>query len=331
MIQIVTVLDFFSVESWYVSVSYCGKKMKKIVITGGAGFIGAALANSLSKDSSNVVFAIDNLSTGNWDRVSSGVNKIDLDLTIAKDEDLSDVLDGADLVYHLSAVKLHNQNNSFDAIIQNNVYASQRVFEAAGVAKVKRVVFTSSLYAYGLPEIIPMKETSELNPITAYGASKVFGENLLKINSLKYGYSFGVARLFFIYGPNQFAEGGYKSVIISNFERIRKGIPATVTGDGEQILDYLYIEDCVEALKLLGNTDQSDTFNISSGEGQSILELTKVMLQVSHGDKFEFVESDWTKGTKRIGSNQKLREQLGWTPKVSILDGITRTWKSLGA
>ena len=305
--------------------------MKKIVITGGAGFIGAALANSLSMDSSNAVFAIDNLSTGSWDRVSSKVNKIDLDLTIAKDEELKKVFDGADVVYHLSAVKLHNQNNSFDSIIQNNVYASQRVFEAAGMAKVKRVIFTSSLYAYGLPEITPMKESSELIPITAYGASKVFGENLLKINSLKFGYSFGVARLFFIYGPNQFAEGGYKSVIISNFERIRRGISATITGDGKQILDYLYIDDCVEALKLLGEAHQSDTFNISSGEGQSILELTKVMLQVALGDKFEFVEPDWTKGTIRIGSNQKLREQLGWTPQVSILDGITQTWKSLGA
>ena len=305
--------------------------MKKIVITGGAGFIGAALANSLSMDSSNAVFAIDNLSTGNWDRVSSKVNKIDLDLTIAKDEELKKVFDGADVVYHLSAVKLHNQNNSFDSIIQNNVYASQRVFEVAGMTKVKRVIFTSSLYAYGLPGITPMKESSELIPITVYGASKVFGENLLKINSLKFGYSFGVARLFFIYGPNQFAEGGYKSVIISNFERIRRGISATITGDGKQILDYLYIDDCVEALKLLGETHQSDTFNISSGEGQSILELTKVMLQVALGDKFEFVEPDWTKGTIRIGSNQKLREQLGWTPQVSILDGITQTWKSLGA
>lgn len=305
--------------------------MKKIVITGGAGFIGAALANSLSKDLSNSVFAIDNLSTGKWDRLRSEVNKIDLDLVIAKDKDLNKVFDGADILYHLSAVKLHNQNNSFDSIIQNNVYASQRVFEAAGIAKIKRVIFTSSLYAYGLPEVIPMKEASELNPITTYGASKVFGENLLKINSLKFGYSFGVARLFFIYGPNQFAEGGYKSVIVSNFERIREGIPATITGDGKQILDYLYIDDCVEALQLLGEAHQSDIFNISSGEGQSILELTKIMLQVSHGDKFEFVEPDWTKGTIRIGSNKKLQKQLGWKPKVSIKDGLSRTWKSLGA
>lgn len=305
--------------------------MKKIVITGGAGFIGAALANSLSKDSSNVVFAVDNLSTGNWDRVRSEVNRIDLDLTTAKDEELNKIFDGADIVYHLSAVKLHNQNNSFDSIIQNNIYASQRVFEAAGVANVKRVIFTSSLYAYGLPEAVPIKEVSELNPITVYGASKVFGENLLKINSLKFGYSFGVARLFFIYGPKQFAEGGYKSVIVSNFERIRKGMPAMITGDGKQILDYLYIEDCVEALQLLGDAHQSDTFNVSSGQGQSILELTKVMLQVSLGDKFKFIEPDWTKGTTRIGSNEKLRERLGWNPRVSILDGITRTWKSLGA
>jgi UDP-glucose 4-epimerase len=305
--------------------------MKKIIVTGGAGFIGAALANTLASDKRNSVIAIDNLSTGNWDRVGDEVKKFNIDLTVASSEELQKLFDGADVLYHLAAVKLHNQNNSFDSIVQNNIHATQKVFESAGMAHVKRVVFTSSLYAYGLPSEVPMKETTYLNPLTVYGASKVFGENLLKVNSLKFGYSYATARLFFIYGPNQFAEGGYKSVIVSNFERIKLNLAAKITGDGQQILDYLYIDDCVEALQAMGQGNQSDTFNISSGIGRSILELTKTMLDVSIESEYEFIEPDWTKGTVRIGSNEELKRKLGWMPKVSIQDGLSRTWKSLGA
>jgi UDP-glucose 4-epimerase len=304
--------------------------MRKIIITGGAGFIGAALANTLAGDKKNSVLAIDNLSTGNWDRVGSEVKKINLDLTTASNEELRNLFDGAAILYHLAAVKLHNQNNSFDSIIQNNVYATQKVFETAGRANVKRVIFSSSLYAYGLPDEVPVKENTHLNPLTVYGASKVFGENLLKVNSFKFGYSYATARLFFIYGPNQFAEGGYKSVIVNNFERMKLNLPAKITGDGQQILDYLYIDDCVEALQVIGAGDQSDTYNISSGTGKSILELTETMLSISKGTEYEFIEPDWTKGTVRIGSNEGLKIKLGWTPKVSIQDGLSRTWKSLG-
>jgi UDP-glucose 4-epimerase len=305
--------------------------MKKIVVTGGAGFIGAALANSLARDKGNSVVAVDNLSTGDWGRVGEKVKKINLDLTVAGNEELQELLIDTDILYHLAAVKLHNQNNSFDSIVQNNIYATQKVFEGAGMANVKRVVFTSSLYAYGLPAEVPMKENTHLNPMTVYGASKVIGENLLKMSSIKFGFSYSTARLFFIYGPNQFAEGGYKSVIVSNFERIKQKLPARITGDGQQILDYLYIDDCVNALKVMGANNQSDTFNISSGTGKSILELTQTMLGVSKGSEYEFIEPDWTRGTVRIGSNEELKRKLGWIPKVSIHDGLSRTWKSLGA
>jgi dTDP-glucose 4,6-dehydratase/UDP-glucose 4-epimerase len=120
-------------------------------------------------------------------------------------------------------------------------------------------------------------------------------------------------------------------VIVSNFERIKQKLPARITGDGQQILDYLYIDDCVNALKVMGANNQSDTFNISSGTGKSILELTQTMLGVSKGSEYEFIEPDWTRGTVRIGSNEELKRKLGWIPKVSIHDGLSRTWKSLGA
>jgi nucleoside-diphosphate-sugar epimerase len=118
---------------------------------------------------------------------------------------------------------------------------------------------------------------------------------------------------------------------VSNFGRIKSNLPAKITGDGQQILDYLYIDDCVEALQVMGTDNRSDTFNISSGTGRSILELTENMLDISNGTEYEFIEPDWTRGTIRVGSNEELKRKLGWMPKVSIQDGLSRTWKSLGA
>ena len=304
--------------------------MKKVVITGGAGFIGAALASLFARNPQYDVTAIDNLTTGDWGRVHGPVRKINLDLVADNLFELEEILHQADLLFHLSAVKLHNINNSFDSLVKNNITGSQNVFEVAGIAKVKRVIFTSSLYSYGLPVNKLITENDELNPTTFYGASKVIGENILNINSKKFGFSSAIARLFFIYGPNQYADGGYKSVIVSNFERIKSGMKPIIKGTGNQVLDYLYIEDCVDALKLLGESTERGPFNISSGSGISILSLTELMMKIGNSSSFSVASPDWTEGTVRVGSNKKIKSALGWKPNVDLVEGLDKTWQSLG-
>ncbi len=298
-------------------------------ISGGAGFIGAALANELHARGNNAIKLLDNLSTGDWSRVNYEADKILIDISRAKAEDLIAALSGTDVLFHLSAVKLHNEKNSFDDLIMHNVIGTQKLLAAAGQAGVKRVVFTSSLYAYGMLEMETFTEDLMPFPSTVYGASKLFGEGLVSIAAQKYGFEYSIARLFFIYGEKQYSQGGYKSVIINNFERLKSGQSAIINGDGEQILDYLHVNDCVSALIALSEKTTNDVFNVSSGASLSIEVLTQKMLQITGKSEKSYAEPDWTQGTRRVGSNKKIHNLTGWSPKITLEDGLEKTWRSL--
>lgn len=304
-------------------------KPLNIAISGGAGFIGAALANELHSRGQYKIKLFDNLSTGDWSRLNYSADKTLVDISIAKVEDLVEALSGTEILFHLSAVKLHNEKNSFDELIMHNVIGTQKLLEAAGQAGVKKVVFTSSLYAYGLLEMESFTEDLMPFPSTVYGASKLFGEGLVSISAKKYGFEYSIARLFFIYGEKQYSQGGYKSVIVNNFERLKSGLPAVINGDGEQILDYLHVSDCVSALISLSEKTTNDIFNVSSSEPLSIEKLTTKMLQIAGQTELSYAEPDWTQGTRRVGSNKKIHNLTGWTPKITLEEGLERTWRSL--
>ena len=306
-----------------------GSKPLKFAISGGAGFIGATLANELHVRGHNEIRLFDNLSTGDWSRLNYEADKTLFDISIAKVEDLVDALSGTEVLFHLSAVKLHNEKNSFDELIMHNIIGTQKLLEAAGKAGVKKVVFTSSLYAYGMLEMELFTEDLMPFPSTVYGASKLFGEGLVSIAAQKYGFEYSIARLFFIYGEKQYSEGGYKSVIINNFERLKSGLPAVINGDGGQILDYLHVNDCVSALISLSEKTTNGIYNVSSAQPISIEKLTQKMLQIAGQSELRYAEPDWTQGTRRVGSNKKIQNLTGWTPKITLEEGLSRTWRSL--
>ncbi len=304
-------------------------KPSKIAISGGAGFIGAALANELHFRGHHQIKLLDNLSTGDWSRLNYEADETFIDISSAKVEDLADALSGTEVLFHLSAVKLHNEKNSFDDLIMHNVIGVQKLLEAAGQAGVKKVIFTSSLYTYGMLEMEKFTEDLTPSPSTVYGASKLLGEGLVSIAAQKYGFEYSIARLFFIYGERQYSQGGYKSVIINNFERLKCGQPAVINGDGTQILDYLHVDDCVSALIVLSEITTNDIFNVSSAVPLSIKELTMQMLKVTGKSNLRYAEPDWTQGTRRVGSNKKIHKLTGWCPKISLEEGLDRTWRSL--
>ena len=306
-----------------------GSKPLKYAISGGAGFIGAALANELHSRGQHAIRLFDNLSTGDWSRLNYEADKNLIDISEAKVEDLIGALSGTEILFHLSAVKLHNEKNSFDELIMHNVIGTQKLLEAAGQAGVKKIVFTSSLYAYGMLDMETFTEELMPFPSTVYGASKLFGEELVSIAAQKYGFEYSIARLFFIYGEKQYSQGGYKSVIISNFERLKSGQPAIVNGDGGQILDYLHVNDCVSALIALSEKTTNDVFNVSSAAPLSINDLTTKMLKIVGRSDLIYAEPDWTQGTRRVGSNKKIHRLTGWAPKITLEDGLGRTWRSL--
>lgn len=298
---------------------------KKFVVTGGAGFIGSALANRLAEK--NQVTAIDNLSSGNWSRCSAGVQKYEMDLVSASQEQINEVFSGVDFVFHLAAVKLNSPNTTSIDIFKSNVDVSLKVFQAASFNNARKLVFSSSLYAYGHQGPDSMEEDQPTFPRTFYGISKLVGENLLEVNSKETGLKFVNARLFFVYGPGQYADGGYKSVITKTFELKSRFLPAEIYGSGQQVLDYIYIDDCVAALIDLMGSPFQGTVNVSTGIGTSISSLIEKINSRFGNSDITYLPADSTEGTSRVGSPRKLSDLLGWSPNTSIDQGLTSIWE----
>lgn len=277
------------------------------------------------------VRALDNERAGDWSRITVPVDRVSADLAALDERQLHDLCDGADLVFHLAAEKYNSPGSTPQQLIDVNISATRRLFEAAARAGVDQVVFTSSLYAYGSRGPALMRETDVPAPSTLYGISKVAGECLLREMARLHGLRWAVARLFFVYGSKQYAEGGYKSVIVSNFQRIARGEPPTIYGDGAQALDYVYVDDAVDALLALAEPQRAGTLvNVSSGRAISILDLTRTMLRIAASDlEPSYRPADWTAGSIRAGANDLAERTLGWRATTPIEEGLERVWRWL--
>ena len=303
--------------------------LTKVVVTGAAGFIGGHLCRRLIAAGVPQVMGIDSLRSGDWSRTPEEVEKIECDIADVGLTEWASLLEGAEVVYHLAAEKYNSSKSTPERLLNANVIATERLVRASALANVDRFVFTSSLYAYGSMGPKIMSEDNLPAPSTLYGASKLMGENILRSLDRELGLSWNVARLFFIYGPHQHAEGGYKSVIMTNFERMLAGQPPLILGDGKQSLDYVFVEDCVTALMNLAVSDvKHKIVNVASGHATSIADLTNMMLTVVGNEIAPvFGPPDWTAGSVRAGDPTGMRDSFGWSAEISLQDGLAKVYE----
>jgi UDP-glucose 4-epimerase len=262
--------------------------------------------------------------------VGVAVDRVHADLAASSPRALEDLCAGASVLFHLAAEKYNTPGSTSERILDVNVVATNRLFDAAARAGLGKTIFTSSLYAYGALGPEPMREVDAPAPWTTYGTSKLTGEHLLRTLGHACGMRWSVARVFFVYGPRQFAEGGYKSVIVKNFERLRAGEAPVINGDGLQGLDYFYVDDCVDGLlRMVGAESDGQTLNLGSGRAVTIRELTRLMLDAS-GTEIEARNgaADWTAGTMRWADVTRAAEILGWRAQTELVTGLARTWAS---
>lgn len=305
-----------------------------VLVTGGCGFIGSHLVERLWQSGAKTVRIIDSLqygtpsSLGIW---KAGTEILQHRLGFDDPAILKTFLKGTDFLFHLAAEKHRQSSQDPVALLRSNVEGTFSLLQAACEAGVRKVVFTSSLYAYGRTSSPPMLESEPLKPSTLYGVSKAAGELLCDLAFQTNRLEYNVLRLFFIYGPRQFTGSGYRSVIVKNFERLRSGLLPVMNGDGSQSLDYVYIDDAVEALiRVMESDTNRETYNVASGQATTIVDLLKLMASIAGASPETLNEpADWTSGTCRVGDNNKMKKSLAWAPKIGLEQGLRKTYEWL--
>ena len=262
------------------------------MVTGGCGFIGSHLVRRLLASGVERVVVLDSLRYGRPQNLGPEADSDRVTLvpfTLGQDSAtrLEAALDGVDFLFHLAAEK-HNQSvGAPERVFRANIEGTRVLLDCAARTGVRKVVFSSSLYAHGRMSGPPAAEDEIPLPTTIYGISKLCGERLLAHYEEEAGLRGVSLRFYFVYGPRQHSGTGYKSVIVKNFERIRSGEPPIIFGGGEQALDYTYVDDVVEAMMhCLASPTSGEVFNVASGEATSVARLTRIMLEVA-GSEFE--------------------------------------------
>ena len=239
---------------------------KKILITGGLGFIGSYIADELIDE--NEVLIIDNKSTGKVENLQNinheNLTLIEKDLN---DADLDDILTDVDYVFHLAAmasVPLSIENPS--ECIENNMDATIKLINACKNNNVKKIIFSSSSSVYGDNTNIPLKESEYPLPKSPYAASKASGELFLKTYYEAYGLNYISLRYFNVFGPKQDKNSQYAAVIPNFITALLEGEQPIIYGDGEQTRDFIYIRDVVNANIKAAESDYNGIINVASGK-----------------------------------------------------------------
>jgi len=291
--------------------------MKKATVTGGAGFIGSHVVDALVREGYSVR-VIDNLSTGRTEYVSREAELVVADVTDGAR--MKELIKSPGVVFHLAgSISIPYSIEHPAETCRNNVEGTVNVLEAARAAGATRVVFISSAAVYG-EQAVPASEEAHCAPLSPYGLEKLIGEEYCKLYSRIHGLSTAAIRPFNIYGPRQSAVSG--ALVPSLLVRAARAEPLIVTGSGEQLRDFVYVEDLAQALVGVGIADTpflGEVFNVGSGSGTSVLELATLVSDAIEHTKARFEIKD------SIANITKIKEAIGWHPKVGLEDGMRRT------
>ena len=301
--------------------------MARVLVTGGAGFIGSHLCRRLVCEG-HEVRALDNLSSGRRDNLGDA----DVDLMVGDLRDPSTAglaVEDAEIVLHHAAIASvqYSVEQPLDEQ-QVNVVGTLRLLEAARHAGVRRFVFAASAAAYGIDPTVPKREEMTALPVSPYGLSKVVGEHYCRVWSHVYGLETVCLRYFNIFGPRQDPASPYSGVI-SIFARLMiDGVAPTIHGDGEQSRDFTCVDNVVAAnlAAMAAPVAAGEVYNIGTGRGVTVNELVASLNQILGSDLVPQY------GPSRVGDVRvsvadigRARRDLGYEPRVGFEEGLQQT------
>ncbi|MBQ1461060.1 MAG: NAD-dependent epimerase/dehydratase family protein [Selenomonas sp.] len=302
----------------------------KVLVTGGAGFIGSHLVRQLL-DAKHDVTVLDNVSTGTWQHLPQGKDTCTCWEMDIRDKAAREKIEQAkfDIIVHLAAqtmVDVSIKDPEFDA--SENVMGTVNILEAARHSGVKRIIFASTAASYGdvTEDKLPIREEETLAPMSFYGLTKVVAEKYLKLYHDLYGLDYVALRFANVYGERQgdTGEGGVISIFA---KRIAKDQGITVFGDGKQTRDFIYAGDIAAGIIGAMNTDKANTvYNLSNQTETSLLELIDLMAKaVGKAVEPQFAaprEGDINRSMLR---NEAAVKNLNWQPQMDLAEGLART------
>lgn len=297
----------------------------RFLITGGAGFLGAALANELLGQG-HQVRVLDDLSAGDPERLRRGVLFTRGD--VCDIPRLWTLLQGVDCVYHLAARVSVSESILYPRDYNDiNVGGTVSVMEAMRDAGIKRVIFSSSGALYGEQGQQPIREDAVPHPTSPYAASKVAAECYVSTIGALWGIETVSLRIFNVFGPGQQLPPAHAPVIPQLTKQALSGGSLVIFGDGTQTRDFVYLDDVIAALVAVATAEGVDrlVINVGSGEETSINELVEETATVTGRELHTLYNRQESGGVSRLVADIGLaREKLGWSPRVGLREGLRR-------
>ncbi|MDD1794672.1 NAD-dependent epimerase/dehydratase family protein [Enterovibrio makurazakiensis] len=296
--------------------------MASYLVTGGCGFIGSHLVESLLADGHHVR-VVDDLSTGSRDNVPRHCELRVAD--ICQPGVLEDAMKEVDGCFHLAAIaSVECSNQRWVETHEVNLTGSIRTFEAARVAKTP-VVYASSAAVYGDNADMPLAERAVLRPLTAYGADKLGSELHARVASVVHGVPTTGLRFFNVFGPRQDPKSPYSGVISIFADKVLEQQPLTIYGDGEQTRDFIYVADVVRFLRaaMKDVSVTPEVFNVCRGDALSVNQLATILMSLT-GSPVEVNYSPARRGDIRtsIGSPARGAKDLSIVAQTSVTQGL---------
>ena len=306
---------------------------KKILVTGGSGFIGSFVVSELLKENISGVVIFDNFSRGNKEYVETQLKDPRCSLVqgdLREIDVLNRVISECDYVIHLAAMWLLHCKDFPRTAFDVNIQGTFNVLEACVSNNVERLVYSSSASVYGDAVDVPMAEDHPFNNRNFYGASKIACEAICRAFYDRYGLNYVGLRYMNVYGPHQDQTAAYTGVIPIMLNKIDANEAPIINGDGTQAYDFIYVEDVARANVLALKSSSTDEFyNVGSGVQTSIAELCDLILSLKQSDlrvQYKpYSEDDARRLVQnRIGCPKKASQELGFKYTYSLREGLEK-------
>jgi len=306
------------------------EEMKKAIVTGGAGFIGSHLAESLANRGYHIII-LDDLSTGRLSNIEPLLRRTNVEFVQGSIIDLpliQRLFRGIDYIFHQAAIPsiLRSVENPLSSH-EVNITGTLKVLFAARDSGVKKVIYASSSSVYGDTPTLPKREDMRPTPQSPYAVTKLAGEHYCRVFHQVYGLSTVCLRYFNVYGPRQNPESEYAAAIPKFIKSVLQESSPTIFGDGEQSRDFTFVKDVVEANILAAENDASGIFNIGTGKSTTINELVKLIIDGVGADIGLVYREPKLGDIRHSLADISSAKTFGYDAKYDLVEGLRETMR----